>query len=135
MTTSNGPVQKARRGPAAKRRFLIRLTAVLCGGMFIDGYILGIIGTVIGQIGTDLEISPLYEGLIAASALLGIFIGSPLGGWAADKFGRKPMFMVDMGLFVSPSFLPASGRTQALARETSPTGSTPMINALCTQLR
>jgi putative MFS transporter len=104
VTTNDRGVGKTRT-PEAKRRFLIRLAAVLVGGMFIDGYILGIIGTVIGQIGTDLEISPLYEGLIAASALLGIFIGSPLGGWAADKFGRKPMFMADMGLFVVGSAL------------------------------
>ena len=74
MSTNNRSVGKIRT-PEAKRRFLIRLAAVLVGGMFIDGYILGIIGTVIGTIGTDLEISPLYEGLIAASALLGIFIG------------------------------------------------------------
>jgi len=44
---------------AAKRRFLIRLTAVMCGGMFLDGYILGIIGTVIGKISTDLQFSAI----------------------------------------------------------------------------
>jgi MFS transporter, putative metabolite transport protein len=88
---------------AFKRRFMIRLVAVLIGGMFLDGYILGIIGTVIGTIGEDLHISELWEGLIAAAALLGIFVGSPLGGWATDKFGRKPMFLLDMGLFVIAS--------------------------------
>jgi MFS transporter, putative metabolite transport protein len=90
---------------AAKRRFLIRLTAVLCGGMFLDGYILGIIGPVIGTIATDLQFSALGEGLIAAAALMGIFIGSPLGGWLGDKFGRKPLFMADMALFCIASAL------------------------------
>jgi MFS transporter, putative metabolite transport protein len=84
---------------ASKKRFLVRLTAVLIGGMFLDGYILGIIGTVIGTIGTDLGVSEVWEGLIAASALLGILFGSPIGGWAADRFGRKPLFMVDMAIF------------------------------------
>nr|WP_306317158.1 MULTISPECIES: MFS transporter [unclassified Streptomyces] len=28
-----------------------------------------------------------------------------LGGWATDRFGRKPMFLVDMGLFVVASSL------------------------------
>lgn len=92
------------RSPQAKRRFLIRLVAVLVGGMFLDGYILGIIGTVIGRISTDLQFTSLWSGLIAASTLIGILVGSPLGGWLSDRFGRKPMFMVDMGLFVAGSF-------------------------------
>ncbi|UKA56360.1 hypothetical protein LFT45_10905 [Arthrobacter sp. FW305-BF8] len=61
---------------APKRRFLTRLTAVLVGGMFLDGYILGIIGTVIGTISTELSFTPLWEGLTVASSLLGILVGS-----------------------------------------------------------
>jgi putative MFS transporter len=82
-----------------------RLIAVLVGGMFLDGYILGIIGPVTGKITADLGLSTLEVGLIAAGPLFGIFIGSPLGGWATDKWGRKPMFLVDMGLFVVASAL------------------------------
>lgn len=91
--------------PKAKRRFLIRFVAVLVGGMFLDGYILGIIGTVIDRVSTDLAFSPLWEGLIVASSLIGILVGSPIGGWLSDKFGRKPLFMVDMGIFVVGSAL------------------------------
>jgi MFS transporter, putative metabolite transport protein len=90
---------------AAKRRFLYRLLFVLCGGMFLDGYILGIIGPVIETITEDLQISAVWEGLIGAAALFGIFIGSPLGGWAGDRFGRKPMFMLDIALFCVASAL------------------------------
>ena len=89
----------------ARRRFLIRLTAVLIGGMFLDGYILGIIGPVTGTLTEDLGLSPLEEGLTAAAALLGILFGSPLGGHLGDKFGRKPLFMADMALFVVASAL------------------------------
>lgn len=90
---------------AFKRRFLIRLTAVLIGGMFLDGYVLGIIGTVIGTISTELSFTPLWEGLMVASSLVGIMVGSPVGGWLGDKFGRKPLFMIDMGIFVVGSAL------------------------------
>jgi putative MFS transporter len=90
---------------AYKRRFLARLIAVLLGGMFLDGYILGIIGPVTETMADDLSLSSLWVGLIAAGPLLGIFIGSPIGGWATDKFGRKPMFILDMGLFVVASAL------------------------------
>jgi len=91
--------------PAFKRRFLIRLTLVLVGGMFLDGYILGIIGPATGLIQEDLGVSDLWIGLIAAGTLFGIFFGAPVGGWMTDKYGRKPMFLLDMGLFVLASFL------------------------------
>lgn len=92
-------------GAAYKRRFMARLLAVLLGGMFLDGYIFGIIGPVTDTVAADLGLSSLWVGLIAAAPLFGIFIGSPLGGWATDKFGRKPMFLVDMALFVVSSAL------------------------------
>ncbi|MBD1543586.1 sugar porter family MFS transporter, partial [Arthrobacter sp. IA7] len=83
-----------------KRRFMVRLVAVFIGGMFLDGYILGIIGPVAGSMRSDLQLDALSLGMIAAGPLAGIFVGSPLAGWATDKFGRKPMFLVDMGLFL-----------------------------------
>jgi len=86
-----------------KRRFMTRLVAVFIGGMFLDGYILGIIGPVAGSMRSDLQLDALSLGMIAAGPLVGIFVGSPLAGWATDKFGRKPMFLVDMGLFLVAS--------------------------------
>jgi putative MFS transporter len=90
---------------AFKRRFLIRMIIVLAGGTFLDGYILGIVGPVSGKMTAELGISAVWEGLIAAGALFGILVGSPLGGWAGDKFGRKPLFMLDMALFVIASLM------------------------------
>lgn len=86
-----------------KRRFMMRLVGVFIGGMFLDGYILGIIGPVTGPMRSELQLDALSLGLIAAGPLAGIFVGSPLAGWATDKFGRKPMFLVDMGLFLAAS--------------------------------
>ncbi|BAK76636.1 general substrate transporter [Pseudogulbenkiania sp. NH8B] len=100
---------------AFKRRFMIRMIAVLAGGMFLDGYILGIVGPVAGKMTADLGISTVWEGLIAAGALFGILIGSPLGGWAADKYGRKPLFMIDMALFVISSVMQLFVGTMQLA--------------------
>ncbi|WP_258141731.1 MULTISPECIES: sugar porter family MFS transporter [unclassified Arthrobacter] len=86
-----------------KRRFLIRLVTVLIGGMVLDGYILGIIGPVSERMADDLQLDAFWQGLIAAAALIGILIGSPLGGFASDKWGRKPIFMFDIGLFAIAS--------------------------------
>ncbi|WP_323959552.1 MFS transporter [Arthrobacter sp. JZ12] len=86
-----------------KSRFLIKLSGVIAGGMFIDGFILGGIGLVIPAMTADLGLSFVWQGLIGASALIGIFLGGPLGGYFADKFGRKPMFIIDLAIFLAGS--------------------------------
>ncbi|GAB3627575.1 MFS transporter [Pandoraea terrae] len=48
----------------------------------------------------DLHLSVVWQGLIGASALIGIFIGGPLGGALADRVGRRPMFTIDLAIFV-----------------------------------
>lgn len=86
-----------------QRRFIAKLTGVISGGMFIDGFILGCIGIVMPAITQDLQLSLMWQGLIGASALIGIFIGGPLGGWLADRVGRRPMFTVDLAVFLAGS--------------------------------
>ena len=51
------------------------------------------------------SIAKLTQGALSAMALLGILVGSPIGGWAADKWGRRPLFFVDISLFVLASAL------------------------------
>jgi len=90
---------------ARKRRFMTRMIVVLVGGMFLDGYILGSIGPVTHTIELDPRFTTVWIGLEAASAMFGILIGSPLGGWLADKFGRKPILFWDLALFTAFSAL------------------------------
>ena len=82
-----------------KRRFMQRMVIVLVGGMLLDGYILGIIGPVTHSIEKDPSFTTMWIGLEGASALIGILIGSPIGGWLADKFGRRPILFWDLVLF------------------------------------
>ncbi|WP_307857021.1 MFS transporter [Pseudarthrobacter albicanus] len=99
--------EPAMRPPATpdpgKRRFLYKLSGVIAGGMFIDGFILGGIGLVMPALTADLGLSFAWQGLIGASALIGIFLGGPLGGYLADKIGRKPMFTIDLAIFLAGS--------------------------------
>ena len=48
MTITNNEAVDIGQQSVDKQRFLVRLTTVIVGGMFLDGYILGIVGTVIG---------------------------------------------------------------------------------------
>ncbi|EMY33017.1 MFS transporter [Arthrobacter crystallopoietes BAB-32] len=83
-----------------QRRFLTKLTAVIAGGMFIDGFVLGGIGAAMPSITSDLGLDAVWQGLIGASVLIGIFLGGPIGGYLADKVGRKPMFTIDLCIFL-----------------------------------
>ncbi|MFJ3056196.1 MFS transporter [Herbaspirillum sp. NPDC087042] len=64
------------------------------GGWVMDGYVLSIIGVALVHFSAALQLSSFWEGLIAASALIGIFFGGFVGGWITDRFGRqKPYFL------------------------------------------
>lgn len=102
MSSTSTPVYE-QTSEAFKKRFTWRLIIVLVGGMLLDGYILGVIGPVTPALTAELGLNKTQVGLVAAAALLGILIGSPVGGWAADKWGRKPLFMIDISLFVVAS--------------------------------
>jgi len=73
-----------------------KLALYSSGGPFLDGYILSIIGVALVQITPQLHLNGTAQGLVGASALIGIFLGAFVGGWLTDKFGRKVLFTVDL---------------------------------------
>ncbi|GLC95384.1 MFS transporter [Cupriavidus sp. TA19] len=83
-----------------KRNYIKKLTWLMAGGMFVDGFVLGYIGAVLPSITKDLGLSAAWQGLIGAAALLGCLFGAPMGGWFSDRLGRRSMFTFDLMLFV-----------------------------------
>lgn len=84
-------------------RFHKLLTLRSGGGSFVDGYVLSIIGVALAHISSSLALTTFWEGLIASSALIGIFFGGFLGGWLTDRLGRRRLFFVGPILFVTAS--------------------------------
>lgn len=80
-----------------------RLTFRAGGGTFVDGYVFGIFGVALLQVSTALSFSSFWEGVIAASVLIGIFFGGFLGGWLTNRFGRKRIFLVAPVVFMFAS--------------------------------
>ncbi|MEU8710380.1 MFS transporter [Streptomyces sp. NPDC048565] len=80
-----------------------RTVAVAMGGPFCDGYLLGIIALALPQITSQLELSGTETGLVAASALLGVFVGGLLFGPLTDRVGRRVMFVLNLVVFVVAS--------------------------------
>jgi len=70
------------------------------GGWILDGYVLSIIGVAMMQFSADLNLSSFWQGMIAASALLGIFFGGFLGGVLTNHLGRQKLYFVGPVLFI-----------------------------------
>ncbi len=79
------------------------LTIRSAGGSFVDGYVLSIIGVALVHMSRSLALDDFWEGMIAASALVGIFFGGFLGGWLTDVLGRKRLLFVGQTLFIVAS--------------------------------
>jgi putative MFS transporter len=84
----------------SNRGFIRHVTSAMAFGTGLDGYDLGTISVLTLLITKDLGLSPALLGLIGASSLIGIFIGSPVFGWLTDRFGRKKLFMIDVVAFL-----------------------------------
>lgn len=113
MAIGNTAAEAALAGPSApastaerdRKRLRSKLMLATQLGEGIDGYVIGGIGMAITALSADLHLSTLMQGLIGASPLIGIFVGGPLFGWVADRVGRRPVFMVDMLIFLIGSVL------------------------------
>jgi MFS transporter, putative metabolite transport protein len=77
-----------------------RLAAYASGGAFMQGYILSITGVAMVQIAPQLNLSPLQQGLVVGSALVGGLPGAYFGGFLADKFGRQTLYSLVLGLTI-----------------------------------
>lgn len=92
---------------AAMNRFHVRVAAYTTGGYFCDGYILGSIGLVIPMISGPMGLGPLWQGLIGASALVGITLGALIFGPITDRVGRQKILVFDLMVFVVASLAQA----------------------------
>lgn len=70
------------------------------GGWVLDGYVLSIIGVAMVPLASALELSGFWQGMIAASALLGIFFGGFLGGLLTGHLGRQKLYFFGPTIFV-----------------------------------
>ncbi|WP_035355474.1 MFS transporter [Acetobacterium malicum] len=75
------------------KAFHIKITALTFGAHLTDGYVLGTIGMAIIFMQNQMTLSPVWQGLIGASALIGLFFGSLILGGISGKIGRQKIFM------------------------------------------
>jgi MFS transporter, putative metabolite transport protein len=101
------------------RPFHARLAVACFGGVFADGFGLGIIGISLTGAAAALGLDAAWLGALGAASLAGLFAGAVLCGPAADRFGRRPVFCSNMPLAAVLSglqFWVASGSQLLLLR-------------------
>mgnify|MGYP000969083566 CR=1 FL=1 len=79
--------------------------AAVLGGALLDGYVLGIVGPALSIAKQELHLTALSQGLIASSALIGVFVGGLFFGNLADRYGRLPVFAWNLAAFIVLSVL------------------------------
>ena len=84
--------------PLTQMQWLI--FSLAAAGKFFVGYIVFITGVTLPLISREFDIGPAQNGLISAASLLGILLGAVGLGGMSDRFGRKPMFIFEMIVFV-----------------------------------
>lgn len=90
-----------------------RIWWLACAGKFFEGLVVFMTGVALPLLGKEFGLSSAQHGIVGAATLFGILIGATALGSLADYFGRKPMFVFEIGLFalflvlivLSPGFI------------------------------
>ena len=77
-----------------------RVGWLMLASILVEAWDLYAIGFVLVFINAQYHPDPLLLGLAAAATQAGAVLGAQLGGWMADKIGRRVMFLSTMILFI-----------------------------------
>lgn len=65
----------------------------------LEGYDIQAFGVAAPRLVAELGLKPAEQGWAAAAAMIGMFLGAFIGGWAADRVGRRPVLVASVAAF------------------------------------
>src|SRR4051794_9322933 len=76
------------------------LTIALCFAVAVlEGFDIQALGVATPRLAPEFGLTADRMGWVFAVSNIGLLIGASLGGWLADRFGRKPVFIVAVATF------------------------------------
>jgi putative MFS transporter len=95
--------------PMGRREYWIWLLA--SAGTLLDGFSIFSLGVAMPLLTSQFALGPVMVGLIGSALVLGAAVGAAFGGPAADRFGRKPAFLIDMLILAAGALISAVADT------------------------
>ena len=89
---------RLRSAPMTGMQWLI--WSLAAAGKFFEGFVVFMTGVALPLLSREFNIGAAQHGVISAASLFGILVGAVWLGGLSDRFGRKPMFIAEMALFV-----------------------------------
>ena len=75
--------------------------SLAAAGKFFEGYVVFMTGVAMPLFSREFDMRAFEHGMIGAASLFGILVGAVTLGGLSDRFGRKPMFVAEMIIFVA----------------------------------
>ena len=91
-----------------------RVLGVLLLGVFLGALDIAIVGPALAAIGRDLGVSERQLSWIFTTYVLCNLVGNPLMARLSDLYGRRPVYMLDVGLFALGSVVVAAAPSFAV---------------------
>lgn len=86
---------------APMTRMQWRIWWLASAGKFFEGMVVFMTGVALPLITLEFQLDAVHVGMVGAATLFGILIGASALGGLSDRFGRKPLFVAEMILFLA----------------------------------
>jgi MFS transporter, putative metabolite transport protein len=74
--------------------------SLAAAGKFFEGFVVFMTGVALPLFSLEFRLGAAEHGVITAASLFGILVGAVTLGGLSDRFGRRPMFIAEMAIFV-----------------------------------